>query len=413
MGALAVIDEALDKGRVTSTDPGERELQEIALALRADAPEPDPAFASALHERAAAGFPHQAGAGDGGRRAAERVRGTLRSAAGRLQPLRPRLTPRFAGAVAAVVFGVAVAGGVISQTVGQDTGGPITAVEPAGPAESQALKVEPDASVRSLDREFGSAGGAAPAGRDEAVAPDMDIAPVPPTAPPKQNESLRQQDRQVERSAFMTLAAPEDKLADAAQGVADVARRHGGFVLSSSMTTGEKTQGGGQFELRVPVNQLDATIDDLSDLGEVRSLTQDEQDVTSSFESLEDQLKAALAERNGLLNRLENATTDAEAASLRRQLRQANRSVNGFKQEQRQLAKRVSYAAVSVTLQEGKGNAGSSTTEALDDALEILTASLGIFVRIVAVLIPLSLAGLLVWFVARAIQRRRRESALD
>ena len=127
------------------------------------------------------------------------------------------------------------------------------------------------------------------------------------------------------------------------------------------MTVGEKTSGGGQFELRVPVDQLDATLDDLSDLGEVRSMTQDEQDVTSSFESLEDQIKAAEAERKSLLTRLENADTDLEAQAIRRQLKQANRRVNSLKADQSQLAKRVSYAAVSVTLQQGKSGAGGGT----------------------------------------------------
>ena len=239
------------------------------------------------------------------------------------------------------------------------------------------------------------------------------IDPGFPGGGPKQNESLSQQDRQVERSAYITIGAPEDKLADAARGVADAARRHGGFVLSSSMTVGEKTSGGGQFELRVPVDQLDATLDDLSDLGEVRSMTQDEQDVTSSFESLEDEIKAAEAERKSLLTRLENADTDLEAQAIRSQLKQANRRLNSLKADQSQLAKRVSYAAVSVTLQQGKSGAGGATAQAFDDALAILTASLGIFLRIVAVLIPLGIVAAVVWLVVGGARRRRRESALD
>ena len=122
MGALAVIDDALEQGRVTATSSEERELQELALAIQADSPEPDPAFAATLAERVSAGFPHEPSpVAEGGRRAAERVRGTLRSAAGRLSGLTPRLTPRYAGGVAAVLLALAVGGGIISQSVG--TGG--------------------------------------------------------------------------------------------------------------------------------------------------------------------------------------------------------------------------------------------------------------------------------------------------
>ena len=42
---LAAIEEALSSGVAGHGDPAARELQELALALRADAPEPDPEFA--------------------------------------------------------------------------------------------------------------------------------------------------------------------------------------------------------------------------------------------------------------------------------------------------------------------------------------------------------------------------------
>src|SRR4051794_29182562 len=53
---LLAVDEALASGRPDAADPAARELQEIALALRADAPEPDPAFVRSLDERVARRF---------------------------------------------------------------------------------------------------------------------------------------------------------------------------------------------------------------------------------------------------------------------------------------------------------------------------------------------------------------------
>src|SRR3954447_26785721 len=54
---LAYIEAALAEGRVTAGEPRERELQELALALKADSPQPRPAFAAELDQRVAAGFP--------------------------------------------------------------------------------------------------------------------------------------------------------------------------------------------------------------------------------------------------------------------------------------------------------------------------------------------------------------------
>src|SRR5438067_3545251 len=48
---LVAVDDALARGRPDAADPELGELQEIALALRADAPVPDAAFVSGLDAR--------------------------------------------------------------------------------------------------------------------------------------------------------------------------------------------------------------------------------------------------------------------------------------------------------------------------------------------------------------------------
>src|SRR5436305_14051426 len=53
---LVAVDDALARGRPDATDPGLRELQEIALAVSADAPVPDAAFVAGLDERVARRF---------------------------------------------------------------------------------------------------------------------------------------------------------------------------------------------------------------------------------------------------------------------------------------------------------------------------------------------------------------------
>ena len=79
---LTAIDDALETGAADHGDPLTRELQELALALRADAPEPDPEFRHELGRRVRSGFPKPA---------------TLR------QPLwRRALTPAFATGLIAV-----------------------------------------------------------------------------------------------------------------------------------------------------------------------------------------------------------------------------------------------------------------------------------------------------------------------
>src|SRR4051794_17367922 len=54
---MILIDTALASGSASALDPEERNLQELVLTVRNDAPAPDPDFALRMNARVAAGFP--------------------------------------------------------------------------------------------------------------------------------------------------------------------------------------------------------------------------------------------------------------------------------------------------------------------------------------------------------------------
>ena len=200
-----------------------------------------------------------------------------------------------------------------------------------------------------------------------------------------------------------------------ADQVTAVTNRHGGFVLSSSVSTGEDSSGG-DFDLRIPATEVRSALRDLAALADVRSQSQTGRDVTRAYVTARDRLQAARAERGSLLRRLEAATTDTEAEALRRRLDIVAGQINSLRGRLRGLRLRTDYAVVTVNLQAKDGDqggaGGGSFGDALGDAGDILVASAGILVRVLAVALPLALIALLGWVGGRAVQRRRRESAL-
>jgi hypothetical protein len=369
--ALAAIDEALVEGRATAQDADARELQELALALEADTPRPSDELARTLGGRVAAGFPG-------------RGRMPLR-----LPELRRPPLPVLAGAASALAA-LAVAAALVIPDSGEDAATP-------GP---------PAAASESLPSD--RAAGAAP----------RDLALPPETAPPGGGGiAPAERNRRIERAAQLTLSAPGEELDRVADRIVAAVDRRRGFVLSSSVTSGEDGATGGYFELRVPARQLQATLRELSGLAHVSSRSQRGDDITREFVSVEDRLDAARAERRGLLRRLERATSDQQARAIRERLELVSAEIHGLRGRLRELRERVTYAQVTVTLTEEDGDAGGSgggdsTRDALDDALSSLLGSLNLALRALGVLIPAALVGLLAALLARALQRRRREAAL-
>jgi hypothetical protein len=390
---LEAIDEALSAGAAWHGDPEVRELQQLGLALRADAPEPDPAFRAELRQRAQAGFPAQPGS----------PRARVRAGRARLGVALASLPRRLLPATA-VIAGVLIAVGitVALPDLGSNGGGN----DGSGGGRGEAANREP-----ARDSGGGAADADAVPSADRALSKSM---PLPPLLSGRDFAPGRE--RRIERSASLTLAAPRDELERVADGVTAVTDRHDGFVLSSSFALSEDEGTGGHFELRIPAPKLQDALRDLAGLATVVSRTQSGQDVTRQHVTARDRLQAARAERRGLLRRLEVADTDTEAEAIRARLDLVAGEIRGLRAQLRDLRLRTDYAAVAVTLEaddeQAGSSGGSSTDEALDDFTGSLVGAVNVLLRVLGVAIPLAVVGSAAWLAALALRRRRRESVL-
>jgi hypothetical protein len=387
---LAAIDRALVSGAAQDDDPRTREMQELALALHADSAAPDPAFAERLGARVEAGFPPEPGSA----RARAHATGTsLRQTPRRALLVGRRLLPA-AGVVGAILVPIVLA---------------VTLAGPDGPDGSDG------------GDGGGAAGGGSAAVESRPQAPRdqgarSGVVPVP--LPRDGGFAPGQSDRRIERSVSLDLEVPLDEMARVAEDVTAVTNRHGGFVLSSSVDTGQDG-GGGDFSLRIPADRLRPALRDLTQLAPVIRQTQEGRDVTRRHVTAKDRLEAARAERRSLLRRLEDADTDEEAEAIRRRLDLVAGEINGLRAQLRDLRLRTDYAVVVVSLlvpedgsNGGEGGVGGSFDDAIGDAGDLLVGTAGVLIRLLALALPIGVIGAVAWLTAAWLRRRRRESAL-
>jgi Domain of unknown function (DUF4349) len=398
---LAAIDAALTTGVAGDDDPAARELQELALALRADSAAPEPAFAQRLGERVAAGFPPEPGSA---RARASAIGSSLRRAPRRAVLVGRRVLPA-AGIVGAIVLPIVLAVTLAGPPNGDDAdgggGGSVAAPESGagggggGAGDEARLEAQPDQ---------GAGSGVSPS------------APVP--VPRDGGFAPGQSNRRIERSISLDLEVPLDEMARVAEDVTAVTNRHGGFVLSSSVDTGEDS-GGGDFSLRIPADRLRPALRDLAGLAPVIRQTQEGRDVTRQHVTAKDRLQAARAERRSLLRRLAVAATDEEAEAIRRRLDLVAGEINGLRAQLRDLRLRTDYAVVLVSMlvpdgtsDGGGAGMGGSFDDAIGDAGDLLVGAAGVLIRLLALALPIGVIGVVGWLAARGLRRRRRESVL-
>jgi hypothetical protein len=214
----------------------------------------------------------------------------------------------------------------------------------------------------------------------------------------------------------MTLGAAADELQKVADSIGNVTEAHGGYVVSSSFSTGAESTRGGSFVLRVPTAQLETTLGELGQLGTVRARSESSQDMTAPYRHTQNRLGDLLLERRATIDRLHTATGD-EALKMRGLLRQINAEIKDLSSRMRGLKQRTVFSTVTVTLEQQPGTgagAGSRNgpSGALHDAVGTLAGALELTIRALGVVVPLGLIGLLAWLAATAVRRRRREAAL-
>jgi hypothetical protein len=356
---------------------------DLARELRAIRPEIESGFAAELDAWVAEGFPTAAKPGERSARTERAPRlAHLRERfqAFRRRPLLPAMT------VAAVVFlAFTIAVGI--ESTSRHNVEDLSATGSAG-----------DAGVSSQEQAL----------QDRAAARGTAERLLPPSTEPIKPG----QERVQEKTASMTLSADADEVRDVADGVVEVVDRYDGIVVSSNVNVnGDK--GRASFDLRIPSQNLQAALSDLSDLASVQARNDGVLDITAPFVSAQERFDDSKAEVDGLVAQLAEAGSPDETAQIRAQLRTARSELATVRSELASLKQRAEFSHVTVTVI-GDGDAdGWSIGDAIDDAGSVLESIGGALLVALAAIVPLGLLAGLGWFGLGRLRRRQRQRALD
>ncbi|HEX5928854.1 MAG TPA: DUF4349 domain-containing protein [Solirubrobacterales bacterium] len=394
----------------------------LVAALESLRPEPRPAFAAELDERAAGGFPRRGGS-------------PLRRLTDRFRAFEPRraLVPAGATALAAVAAATVVIslsetseerGNLSLNSSGAGSAG--AGKQQASPARSGRLNFDgagryskgsnnlydADAPVAGLAQNSSSAASAAA----EAV-PQIRAFSRPIERSSGYLTRLRAH-REIERSAQLVLGTEPDRVRKAASEVFETVHAYRGIVLDSSVRDGAEGAAGARFALMVPSARLGDAMADFSAIGEVRTRREATADITAPTVRTGELLRDSRATIEGLLTQLAAADTDAERAATEAKLRaERNRAAN-LRSQLSGLKRRANLSRVQLRIESGApmtSSEGSGTWgvgDALGDAGRILAIAAGVSIVGLAVLGPIVLVALLIWLANRARVRRARQRAL-
>lgn len=251
-----------------------------------------------------------------------------------------------------------------------------------------------------LDQQAGTVGGDTAAGPvPPAGRPVPDVPPVPGVEP------------QIVKHADLSVEVADGSVTEAFDRAADVARRRGGFVVSSSSSTFDAGQASAQLTLRVPAEQFEAARGDLAGVGELRSVQVSGQDVTAQLVDLDARLRALRAEEDALTALLGEAGAVGEVLAVREQLSSTRLEIEQLAAQQASLEDRAAFSTLQVSLFEAGAAAirtdpepATGLARSFEQAVDGAVAVVGGMVVVLGYVVPLVILGLLAWGAGRVIR---------
>jgi Domain of unknown function (DUF4349) len=398
---LAALDAALAGDEVPAGMEG---LESLVNDMRAERAAPEADFGDALDRWAAAGFPR-------GRRPGISERATKSDAGGRARLFLASLTPRrlaYTGAAAATLVALVVGVSQIDWPEGGSTDDSADSASGA-PETLEAPQRAPEASE-------GDFNGLVKPSQDEGAAADLALGNRRSSAgfsEKAQGPARSEETRKVERDVQMTLAAPADEVQDVTNDAIDIVRSHRGIVESSNSSATDD-RASATLQLLVPTRNLDSAIGQLSDLADVKSLSEGALDITRPFLDAKDRLADLRAEREGIRNQLEDAETQEEIDQLKDRLEAVNSQIAQANADFENVKRRANLSNVTLEISSRGADGGDwSLEDAVDDAGDVLRVGAGVALVTAAVVLPIALIAALVWFLVSASRNRAREKTLD
>jgi hypothetical protein len=210
-----------------------------------------------------------------------------------------------------------------------------------------------------------------------------------------------------------------EDLSAAGQELETILKMHKGIVANSEINSYAGAPRTALWQVRVPVDEFEAFLQEMASVGEVQRSRRDVQDVTRSYSELEEQIKNRTSEVEGLRELLKKPTDKlADTLAVREQLFKVSGELESLKARVKRMQSEAELSTVVLRLRERKGYspdgapalAASMSRAFLDSWQALVGCGRGVLL-LVATLVPwlpvLVVVALPSWLLLRRWGRRR------
>lgn len=220
--------------------------------------------------------------------------------------------------------------------------------------------------------------------------------------------------RKVIKRAYIELEVESGKFQETMFELTALAEQNGGFVASSeSYSDSEGNLTSGHITIRVPSNKYNSALDRVKKMGTIENISSSGQDITQEYVDLESRLKNYEAQRDALLELMEQSKKVSDSLEVRKELINVQGEIEVIKGRMNYLDDLVSFSTIDVFFHEPEPIKTASDwgfVQALKRGLRgAVTAFNWMVMALIAtapVWIIIGIVLIIVWQIIRARKRR-------
>jgi hypothetical protein len=211
------------------------------------------------------------------------------------------------------------------------------------------------------------------------------------------------------RKANLQVQIKKNKFEEAYEKAAVIVSEKRGYISSSKTSAASGRITGGQLVIRVPASRFDDMMKSLKGLGKIKGLEVSSEEVSQEYVDLKSRLRNWRAQEAVMLDLMRRAKTISDSVTIQNNLQEIQMEIEQISGRLQYLDDRVGYSEINLSINEPQvvpAKSSPAIKSAFKNALEASVAVVSTMIVLIGYLLPLLVAGILIFVVYKQIRKR-------
>jgi len=170
--------------------------------------------------------------------------------------------------------------------------------------------------------------------------------------------------------------------------------------------TDKKSYFRGSYSIKVDTTKYDSVVAQLKEIGEIQYFNENARDITGSYTNTEIEIATEKSRLLKFETMYEETEDISDKIELTDRIYNLERTIGYLEDSLENMDQRIEYSTISFSLSEKRSDYANIAFVKFSELIGNLVSSFNSLFNLIFVLIPYSIAALLIWFIVRIVRRR-------